>query len=94
MADHPGQRRVEARDTSQDVDPKLWLGWTLATIAGWAMGEFIYRVFGELLWGAVLFRGTHVLGVGVAVLQGPGVTPAPDASRLVDRGNRRCRRAG
>ena len=57
-------------DTVRNLDPRPWLWWTLAAVAGWAIGEFLFRVSGELVWGALLFRGAHVLGVGVAVLQG------------------------
>ena len=69
MPRHPGQSRAETTDTAGDTAPKLWLWWTLAAVAGWAIGEFFFRVFGELVWAALLFRGAHVLGVGVAMLQ-------------------------
>lgn len=69
MPRHPGQPPAEAMDATREVGPKLWLWWTLAAVAGLAVGEFLFRASGEFVWGALLFRGAHVLGVGVAVLQ-------------------------
>ncbi len=69
MPRHPGQPLAEAMDATSEIGPRLWLWWTLATVAGWAVGEFFFRASGEFVWAAILFRGAHVLGVGGAVLQ-------------------------
>ena len=53
--------------TAQKISPKLWLWWTLATIAGSALSWLaIWVVPG---WPSAVLYGVGGIGVGVAVLQ-------------------------
>ena len=53
--------------TAQKVNQKLWLWWTLATIAGSALSKLAIWVWPA--WPSAVFFGISGIGVGVAVLQ-------------------------
>ena len=53
----------------REVDPKLWLWWILATVAGAAVGEIVFAVLIPVVDIAYLFRAGHGVGVTVAVFQ-------------------------
>ena len=69
MADYPGQRRVRTPGGYQRFDLRLWLAWVAATTVGWAAGEVVYQVFADTFFVAAWLRGSHGIGVFVAVLQ-------------------------